>query len=558
MGADNGGMVVNLSEGGLGFQAVGPVIPRTEIAISFSLGTAYRIDVRVRVAWVSEEGKIGGATFGKLSKDSQSLIREWVAKANPHHETEQEDKVPYVVLEADGRAAHEPDAAMASRTVRPDQGANQAREPLAKISVLGIEEVAAQNGVVLPSYGAKSPEVCAESPIAHDSASIASPVTDVHATGAVALPRNPSAQETSKTAPTQTAAPDAVATAARVESDDARLSQKGGIPRQREPEQKPERQGTGSFLAVPSISAWSRKEAAQSSINQPNVQNNATPLSPLRNTENIFARSSPQTEAVQEKSGSSKLFVIALVIAAAAVGAFYVRTHRRQIGTVITQIGAKVAGNPVSSGSPASAAAVPPAKSKDSSATTPTPVKGALSDSQNAAPKSQAAVPTQAAPAPTAKQTTNTNTPNSTAASLLIPAGSKSTSANTATGGAKATVQIPSASPSSQRAHGASKGANTVPATAASLQAGQSDYQRAEQYLNGQGVAQDYSEAAQWFWRSLEAGYTNAALPLANLYLDGNGVSRSCTQARILLDAAAQKNNAQAIQKLAQLPDNCQ
>ncbi len=76
--------------------------------------------------------------------------------------------------------------------------------------------------------------------------------------------------------------------------------------------------------------------------------------------------------------------------------------------------------------------------------------------------------------------------------------------------------------------------------------------------MNGTGVTQDYAQAAQWFWRSLEAGYTDAALPLANLYLEGNGVSRSCTQARILLDAAAQKNNAQAIQQLAQLPDNCQ
>ena len=87
---------------------------------------------------------------------------------------------------------------------------------------------------------------------------------------------------------------------------------------------------------------------------------------------------------------------------------------------------------------------------------------------------------------------------------------------------------------------------------------GQSEYNRAEQYLNGKGVEQDPAEAAEWFWRSLETGYTQAAIPLADLYIAGNGVSRSCTQARILLDAAAQKNIPEAIKKLGELPENCQ
>lgn len=122
----------------------------------------------------------------------------------------------------------------------------------------------------------------------------------------------------------------------------------------------------------------------------------------------------------------------------------------------------------------------------------------------------------------------------------------------------KALAQPSGKPPSPQTAHDPSKNQNATLTPASSLLAAQSEYQRAEQYLNGTGVTQDYAQAAQWFWRSLEAGYTDAALPLANLYLEGNGVSRSCTQARILLDAAAQKNNAQAIHQLAQLPDNCQ
>lgn len=92
---------------------------------------------------------------------------------------------------------------------------------------------------------------------------------------------------------------------------------------------------------------------------------------------------------------------------------------------------------------------------------------------------------------------------------------------------------------------------------AAGPYSGQAEYQRAENYLNGKGVDKDPAEAAEWFWRSLEAGNTTAAIPLADLYLQGNGVSRSCTQARILLDAAAQKDNPEAIRKLQQLPESC-
>jgi TPR repeat protein len=70
-------------------------------------------------------------------------------------------------------------------------------------------------------------------------------------------------------------------------------------------------------------------------------------------------------------------------------------------------------------------------------------------------------------------------------------------------------------------------------------------------------VPQDPATAAEWFWRSLEAGNTAAAVPLADLYIAGKGVSRSCVQARILLDTAARKGNPEAVHKLAELPANC-
>ncbi len=89
--------------------------------------------------------------------------------------------------------------------------------------------------------------------------------------------------------------------------------------------------------------------------------------------------------------------------------------------------------------------------------------------------------------------------------------------------------------------------------------AGQTEFKQAQKYLNGTGgVAADPAQAAELFWRSLEKGNIGAAIPLADLYLQGKGVSRSCLQARILLTTASNKGNAEATQKLGQLPENCE
>jgi hypothetical protein len=77
----------------------------------------------------------------------------------------------------------------------------------------------------------------------------------------------------------------------------------------------------------------------------------------------------------------------------------------------------------------------------------------------------------------------------------------------------------------------------------------------AENYLNGtQGKAQDRAEAAKWLWRSVAKQNSRAAVMLSDLYLQGNGVAKSCDQARLLLDSAARKGAAGASERLRNLP----
>jgi hypothetical protein len=72
----------------------------------------------------------------------------------------------------------------------------------------------------------------------------------------------------------------------------------------------------------------------------------------------------------------------------------------------------------------------------------------------------------------------------------------------------------------------------------------------AEKYLNGETGRRDPSQAAQWLWKSVAKQNTEATLLLADLYLHGEGIQKNCDQARILLDAAAQKGQAGAATRL--------
>jgi hypothetical protein len=58
---------------------------------------------------------------------------------------------------------------------------------------------------------------------------------------------------------------------------------------------------------------------------------------------------------------------------------------------------------------------------------------------------------------------------------------------------------------------------------------------------------------SQQLWKAVAQGNTTAEIALAQLYLTGNGVPRSCEQARVLLSAASKKGNAEATRQYRSL-----
>jgi hypothetical protein len=61
------------------------------------------------------------------------------------------------------------------------------------------------------------------------------------------------------------------------------------------------------------------------------------------------------------------------------------------------------------------------------------------------------------------------------------------------------------------------------------------------------------SEDVPSLWTSVENGDTRAEVILANRYIRGDGVPRSCAQARVLLEAAIKRGSAEGKQKLDEL-----
>ncbi len=84
LGEGNGGIVLNVSEGGIAVQAVmsllGDELPAVRVQLSHSKKS---IEGRGRISWTSGLRKTAGLEFVGLSPEARSLLREWVAMETP-------------------------------------------------------------------------------------------------------------------------------------------------------------------------------------------------------------------------------------------------------------------------------------------------------------------------------------------------------------------------------------------------------------------------------------------------------------------------------------------
>jgi PilZ domain len=75
---DSGAIVLNVSESGLAFHAVGPVMQTGVIRFWVSLNLNQRVEASGQLVWTDETRKTGGLRFTALSEGARQQIRKWM------------------------------------------------------------------------------------------------------------------------------------------------------------------------------------------------------------------------------------------------------------------------------------------------------------------------------------------------------------------------------------------------------------------------------------------------------------------------------------------------
>jgi PilZ domain-containing protein len=97
--SNNGGIVIDVSEGGLGFHAIGPVDADGPIHFRFAIDSAARVAAVGELAWKDKTGKTGGLRFTELPEEIRERIRIWAGQSNSTANSRAKASVPDVPVE---------------------------------------------------------------------------------------------------------------------------------------------------------------------------------------------------------------------------------------------------------------------------------------------------------------------------------------------------------------------------------------------------------------------------------------------------------------------------
>ena len=188
---------------------------------------------------------------------------------------------------------------------------------------------------------------------------------------------------------------------------------------------------------------------------------------------------------------------------------------------------------------PAESQAKPPAAAPETTTTDNQPPSTAANGDASNSPASQAPVAT--AQQPSAASTS----PKSSQTAAQVPTPSVTPDQQ---------EQMPASAPPSNTtsSHDDTKREAAKPMESPTLPAG-SKHDPGQQELGKAMQAGDPTAAAAWLWRATSRGNPEAPVLLADMYIKGKGVPRSCEQALVLLRSAATKENAPARNRLAAL-----
>src|ERR1700683_755881 len=96
--AANGGIVLDVSEGGLSFHSVVPIEATDVVRFRLAVGTIKHLEATASVAWLDSTRKSGGVQFTSVPTEMRWPIEHWVRAGNsPAAQESQQSKPPETV-----------------------------------------------------------------------------------------------------------------------------------------------------------------------------------------------------------------------------------------------------------------------------------------------------------------------------------------------------------------------------------------------------------------------------------------------------------------------------
>jgi PilZ domain len=542
-GRENGGMIRDVSEGGMRFHLMNRVTVGEELRFGITVDPARRIEGKARMIWTDATGKSGGMAITEMSPESRATMFSWLADIDAPAQP------------AAASPADVPEPAESAAPIRPPTPAPPpvAPPPVVQQPPVAQPSVAAQQPAAVeppPSVAAAVPDAARATSAVSPASAWVHPSPDTAAPGLTppppAPPEAPPPPAAQQPAPVPAPLPE-ISTSLFYGIDTDLTRDPGPAPpslvshedwkraaREMDVEERTSRSPRSTTVEerpAPPPRRESRKYSELADHVDPMREFLKSPLGAIpephpgpnpafapRLEEHEFPL--PVQTSQPRSISKSRVGVVFLLAIVCGLGVAYAGiVYRQPLGRLIISLGQMISGEESSalpSGDPSSG---------------PAQNRSAAPDAASAERSGTAAVGGSAANAPP-----QTSLPAQQSGVPVIPPDGKASTPNAS----DPLAPVPNRS-------GVSPPSGTQ----------QSATLRPELTSGGKevvsGKARRLPDDVASLWQAVENGDAVAEVALANHYAAGAGVEKNCAQARVLLEAAAKRGNEAATKRLIQL-----
>lgn len=584
LGSGNGGMLLSISEDGFRFRAVSPVRADGPMPFAFSLDGVNRLEGSGEIESLEDDGKSGGLRFTEISDEFRSKLTLWLSSDSALHSAGRE-VTPTAATPLDTMEKIRQDI-RAGNSVSPRQPRPAAPEsipapapvPIAKPQVekkaapsAAVGKIPERRMIERAEPDRPAPERSGANRAVTERSVPERPVTkQPEANRPVAdrinvdlnlkpvfSERLPEPKETpdtasrlfSQTSPIvpETEKPAALASAFLKLARETKAP--AGTPAAQVVSVPPAARVKAFVPAKPVVLPVAIASDDAPVTEQPRRYVPALDVSLDMAWENAKL-SAPAEPPHLSRAAAGGIIAIALAVILGALGFNF----RHEIGAVFIQLGQGISGDNRADGPAPSQEAIPenqPGGGQITTRSSPQPESQPQSTPANSA---SAGKPASASPKASAVSDTPTGRTNAGKTNATMGKNSEAVApAGAAKGGSAAVPAMANAQENSAAQNPAA--ADTKAGTPADTGTGQDEFDAAREILRGKDRARELSRAVELLWSAVKKGNVPAEVTLGDLYRRGDGVEKSCDQARVLLVAASKKGSADARKQLEQMAE---